>query len=178
MPPHSTFEPSVVVSFAADHADASHPVAKGPLTHLPSFAATTTATRKVSFNERVRAKKTIHITDFSEDEVQAYWYGDDEFRRIKRDVKFEASLLENECLEENDSKYCGRGLENFTTSGAKRRNANKRRGRSIVLEEQELQREEGSNDPDFIAETYSDAAADCQAVARSHAQHDRLSTIQ
>lgn len=165
MPPHTTYDAKFVVSFEAEHAEACHPTAKGPLSPLPA------QTRKsVSFDERVRAKKTIHFADFAEEEITACWYAEDDFRRFKRDVRFEANLLENECLQADNVKYCSRGLECFTTSGSKQRSANKRQSIALVLEEQEMQRDEGSHDAAFIAEIYADVVVPCKAVALANAQ--------
>ena len=82
---------------------------------------------------------------------------------MKTEARFEAKLLENGCLEE--SKYCSQGLSVFTTSGAKRRSEMKRRCRALVIEEQELQQEEGSNDAEFIAQIYESACAASRAAA-------------
>jgi hypothetical protein len=174
MPPHTTCNANIVVSNSAEHAETClAPSSKGPLTPLPKATG-----KSVSFNERVWAKKTIHCNDFSEEEIQSYWYCDEGFRRIKREVKFEANLLENQCIEESSKKYCSRGLEYFTHSGSKVRRINKSRARSLVMEEQELQRDEGSNDPEYIAEVYAFVAADCKADARAFAQLDRLHAMQ
>jgi hypothetical protein len=173
MAPHTSFDAKIVVSFSAEHAEAFQASSKGPLlTPLPK------ATRSVSFDERVRAKKTMHLADFSEEELEATWYCEEEKRRIKRDVEFEANLLANDCLEGDSNKYCSRGLEVFTPSGSKQRSANKRRGRSLVVKEQELQREEGSNDQAYIAEMYAAAAAPCKANALAFAQQARLGAFQ
>ena len=165
MPPHTFFEIQSLFSFAAEHDACKVQPPKSPLTPKKS----------VTFNEKVRAKKTIHFADYSDEEIRVCWYDDCDYRRIKNDVKFEASLLENDCLDDDDSsKYCSRGLSHLTTKGAKQRSANKRRGLALVLEEQNLQQEEGSNDPEYIAEIYASSTASCQAVARRVAEQDFL----
>lgn len=192
MPPHTSYDDKFLVSFStAEHDDQQaccrhHPDAaakqqgRASLTR-PLPPALTRRRKSISFNERVLAKKTLHLADLTEEETQACWYAEDEFRRIKRDVLFEANLLENEFLLEQEQggngKYCPRGLEHLTTLGAEQRSANKRQSLSVVLEEQKLQREEGSYDPAFIAEIYANAVVHCRDAALAYAEQDRLAAI-
>ena len=158
MPPHTCFKARSLVNYAAEHA-VCH--ARKSMRNQRKF---------VSFNEDIAVRTTSTVSAYSDAEIQAYWFQNDEFRRIKKNVKFEAHLLEKDCLDDDSNMYCSRGLEPFTTAGTKRRTANMRRVLTLVLEEQELQREEGSNDPEYIAEIY----AACQAVARKNAEKNRL----
>lgn len=154
------------VSISSEHAEPRLATSKGPLTPSPKEA------KGVTFNERVKAKKTIHISDFSEQEIESYWYTEEEFSRMKKDVRFESNLVENECLGQESTRYCIRGLENFTPDGANKRIKNKEECRAIVLEEQYLQHKEGSNDQEYIAEIYSKAVASARSEARALALQD------
>jgi len=126
--------------------------------------------KSVSFNELVRAKRTIHISDFSAEEVRCCWYKDEDYEVMKQDIRFEVNLLENDCIIETLSSrkmsHTLRGLEVFssTTIGRARREI-KRQARNTVLEEQSLQREEGSYDPEFIAEIYSKVTKAASQIA-------------
>lgn len=91
---------------------------------------------------------------------------------MKREVKFEASLLENECFELDGVPRIHRGLECFTSAGARQRSTNKKAGVDIVITEQELQFDEGSNDPEYIAEIYAEVAERSRGQARDRAQQD------
>ena len=51
----------------------------------------------------------------------------------------------------DDVDYCSRGLEGKTPTGSKRRQKNKLRVRKALLEEQEIQREEGVYDAEYLA---------------------------
>ncbi len=172
MPPYTSYNVSLVANFALEQAEPCHFSSKGPLEH------STRPTKSVSFNERVRAKKTVHFVDFTEQETQDYWYADDDFVRMKHDVHFEVNLLENECLHQDTPKYCRRGIESHTRDGAKRRSANKTKSRNVVLEEQALQRKEGSNDSDYIAEIYATAVAHSRERAHEIALQDQLDAQQ
>lgn len=162
MPPQTAFINSFVVDITTrEHAGSC--LEKGPLVVPISYKPR----KSVSFNEVVKAKKTIHIDNFTCDEIRGYWYKPDDFEIMKRDVRFEANLLENDCLieEAHNMRHSKRGLAMYTATGAKQRSESKRRGRSIVLEEQELQREEGSNDPEYIAEIYAAASKAARSAA-------------
>ena len=54
---------------------------------------------------------------------------------------------------------------------AQERSEYKLYARNVVLDEQELQADEGSFDPDYIAMIYSEAS--CEALAVAQAQADR-----
>lgn len=166
MSPHSTyFTSSVTVDITCQHADSCYS-SKGPLSSI----VLDKPKKSVSFNELVRAKKTIHISDFSAEEVRCCWYKDDDYEEMKRDIRFEVNLLENDCIIETLSSrkmsHTLRGLEVFssTTIGRARREI-KRQARNTVLEEQILQREEGSYDPEFIAEIYSKVTKAASQIA-------------
>lgn len=150
MPPQASYI-SIIDDLAHHDADPCL-VDKQPLVKFPLLSQAGQPRKSVSFNEMVRAKKTLHLKNFSDQELDNYWYKPEDFAKMKGDVRFEAKLLENECLDGND---CLNGLGVFTTSGAKRRSQNKRRAVAVVLEEQELQVEEGSNDPEYIADIYA-----------------------
>ena len=161
MPPHSAyFTTSVTLDINCQNADPCYQSSKGPLSATvvePVVYETHKQHKTVSFHEVVKAKKTIHISDFSAEEIRSCWYKDEDYEVMKRDVRFEVNLLENDCLVENQSMMTrtARGLEIYSSTAGQVRREIKRRARNAVLEEQRLQREEGSYDPEFIAEIYS-----------------------
>lgn len=158
MPPHTTyFSSTVTLDVAREHADPSYSSSKGPL--VSTVETHRKFTKSVSFNEIVRAKRTMHISNFSAEEIRCCWYNNSDYEVMKGDLQFEVSLLENDCLVEKPTctmTHSSRGLEMFssTITGRARREI-KRQARNTVLEEQRLQREEGSHDPEFLAEVYS-----------------------
>ena len=122
--------------------------------------------KTVMFHEVVKAKKTIHISDFTVAETRACWYSPLDLRVMRKDVQFEARVLEDECLVVGPSRSMHLlGMDIFTPKGGKRRNENKKRSQAVVLEEQYLQKEEGSHDPDFIALIYEDSAKACRLAS-------------
>lgn len=170
MPPFSN-DNTLAVKFPGEHAEPCLSPSKGPLHQSQR--------KSVNFNERVRAKKCLHYTDFSDEEVKAYWYTEEDFKTMKNAVRFEVNLLENGCLDPNttSTQYCCRGLENFTPEGIKRRMSNKNHCFAVVLEEQHLQREEGSFDQEYIAEIYEKAVASARRAALVLALQDRADAM-
>ena len=160
MPPHTAyFTSSVTLDVSCQNADPLYSSSKqGPLSGVAEPVVYGIQRKSVSFNEVVRAKKTVHITDFSAEEIRCCWYKDADYEEMKRDLHLEVNLLENDCLVEKPScmTHSTRGLEMFSSTiiGRARREI-KCHARKAVLEEQRLQREEGSYDPEFIAEIYS-----------------------
>jgi len=145
--------------------------AKRQLLPLVSDPVTVVALKKaVAFNEVVKAKRTIFIADFNAVELGSYWYDSNELTSMKNDVRFQAKLLEQGGLFQTKShiggaRYCYRGLEMFTPAGARYRSETRRKGQELVLVEQNLQREEGSDDPEYIAEIYASAANEARLAA-------------
>ena len=172
MPPHSAyFTGSVTVDVSCQHADPCYSSNKGPLSAFvePVVSGPPHGQRKsVSFNEVVRAKKTIHISNFTAEEIRCCWYMDEDYEVMKQDLRFEVNLLENDCLIENPSStnHTARGLDTFSSTivGRARREI-KRQARNTVLEEQKLQQEEGSYDPEFIAEIYAKVTKAASQIA-------------
>lgn len=148
---------------SCQHADPTFSPGKGPLSGVDrvvnGISCCPPKPRKsVSFNQVVRAKRTIHISDFTAEEIRSCWYKGQEYEVMKQDLRFEVKLLENDCFIENPSRmtHTSRGLEFFSsTMNGRARRETKRHARNAVLEEQRLQREEGSYDPEFIADIYS-----------------------
>jgi hypothetical protein len=171
MPPHSAyFTDSVTVDVCCQHSEPCYSSNKGPQSEVVEqpvvvvvvspviHSQRSRTTKSVSFNEVVRAKKTMHISNFTAEEIRCCWYKEEEYEVMKQDLRFEVNLLENDCVIENTTSgtnHTARGLEMFSSTiiGRARREI-KSQARTVVLEEQRLQREEGSYDPEFIAEVY------------------------
>merc|ERR1712014_397627 len=84
-------------------------------------------------------------------------------------------MMAGEHIDDEDPDYCTRGLEFRTRKGSKIRSANKLRARSAVLNEQDLQREEGFHDPEFIAMASLDVSFECREQAQKRAEEDAKS---
>ena len=120
--------------------------------------------RSASFSPHVRVKRTLHINNYSDDEVEATWYGDSDFQRIHDEINYTVDLIEKS--EHIDtSKYCTRGLEFRTRAGAQQRRRNKIDARNATLDEQDFQWTEGLNDPDMLSKVYQRKSHTCLVAA-------------
>ena len=94
---------------------------------------------------------------------------------MKRDLYVALhQLVINPNKQDDDDKangFCRRGLIKHLPDVAQERSEYKLYARNVVLDEQELQADEGSFDPDYIAMIYSEAS--CEALAVAQAQADR-----
>ena len=129
------------------------------------------AAKRVSFKESVKARKIIHINDFSSEEVTACWYDEAEYDVIK-------SLAFTEAFGSSDKDpRCLRGLEHFGQPVAEAREENRNSALLVVLQEQQLQRQEGSCDPEYIAQIYEQQCSLARVQANIAGLNDRLEAM-
>jgi len=112
--------------------------------------------KSVAFDQVVRAKKTIHIANYTQEELIACWYTNHEQREMKRKARHIAKNIARADRatpdDRDEDEECTLGLEILADSGCSIRSMNRSRHIAAVLEEQHLQYIEGSDDPDYIAE--------------------------
>lgn len=87
------------------------------------------ASKVVSFNERCRAKYTIHIDDYTDEEYFSCWYTPEELAEMKYNLLETLHRLErNEIVDEITDTF--RGLETHTKTGKR----DKGRSRTVAIE--------------------------------------------
>jgi hypothetical protein len=134
-------------------------------------APTVPAPRKsVYFCEVVKVARILHINDYTEQEIAACWYNDDECQATKDDAAQCASRILEQQDETND--FCHRGLEFRTPLGAKQRMENKEIGWDAVFEVQEIQQEQSWHDPLYLASLYHEQTKHCILAAQLQAYMD------
>ena len=69
--------------------------------------------KSISFNNIVKVRQSIHVLDYTDDEISACWYNDTEFDTIRANIAYELHLLQNGLLQESN-ECCRRGLESFS----------------------------------------------------------------
>jgi hypothetical protein len=122
-------------------------------TMLPQQTTTTeklTMRKSVTFSPRVRAKGICHINNFTDQEVAATWYSQEETNESRREAEIIIHLMDRG-LPIDEQKYCTRGLEGHTRIGSEQRLAQYYAVRDTVLDEQEWQISEGILDEDTLA---------------------------
>ena len=121
--------------------------------------------KTVSFADTARARRIISLKDFKPSEIQASWYSNEEYKSIQLAcVQQIAKMNAGKTLK--DKKFCSRGLEGHTKIGSKTKNLIRSQSIFAVLEEQNMQYEEGFMDDVAIAEIYGKLTADSQSEAR------------
>jgi hypothetical protein len=131
--------------------------------------------KRVHWYHKVQKKRHIQIQDMEDEERQNVWYTETDRKLILAMAKVTVKMImkEEEC---DDVDYCSRGLEGKTPAGSKRRQKNKMKVRRAVLEEQDIQRDEGILNSDFLGEVSRMCSKDVlqQAHERGLADEDAV----
>jgi hypothetical protein len=145
--------------------------------HAPSPTPTHSASpkRKIQWAKRVKVKEIRHLFDIPTLERDGLWMSISDQQMNKAMVRTTVTMMmRGEVISEDDPDFCTRGLECRTKAGSKARNRYKLRVRSAVLNEQDLQREEGIVDPDFIAMASMDESSKCREAALRRGEQDAI----
>jgi hypothetical protein len=171
MPPLSTFDNNAdVISWEPEHSYPPSPnTTKAPLNPKPR--------RTVAFSEAVTIRTTLHVNNYTDDEIDACWYDDYENEMMRKEMRSVLILLQNCMLEQDTEQYCRRGLECHTREVALQRLKNKTAVLEAVFEEQEFQWDEGIWEPEYIAHAYKAACPTYQANAHAIALKDQLDAM-
>lgn len=134
--------------------------------------------KRVSFSHKVKVRSTDHVHDFTIEEIDAYWYDEDEILAIRRDMKKTIKWMEAGVSTDSSSdSFCAIGLESYSKSGARCRLRNRKNGWKVVFEEQASQRQQSIKNPQSLAEIYKKQAEDSRVTAAVSARllYDELS---
>jgi hypothetical protein len=133
--------------------------------------ATNEKQKHIHWNHKVEKKRHYRVQDLSPDERESIWYteGDTKIILAMAKVTVKMMMKGEPC---DDVDYCSRGLEGKTPTGSKKRQKNKLRVRKALLEEQEIQREEGVLDPDYLAQVSIKYSKDVISEAHDVALRD------
>jgi hypothetical protein len=125
----------------------------------------------IHWNHRVEKKRHHRLQDLTKEEKEAVWYTESDSKIILAMAKVTVKMMMKgeQC---DDVDYCSRGLEGKTPAGSKQRQKNKLKVRRALLEEQQLQREEGSHDPEYLAQVSIKHSKDICEQARNTALRD------
>jgi hypothetical protein len=129
--------------------------------------------KKVSFSNQVLLIPTLHIGDYTQEEMEATWLSKTDFENIKADMKFAIDLINQGLLDEEDTvSHCYRGLECRTIGGSRKRMLNKITARDAVLDEQDRQYDSCVTDSEAIAKVYIVTSHPCQVSAHTMGMFD------
>jgi hypothetical protein len=130
--------------------------------------------RKVAWiNEHLnQVKTTINRDDLTKEEIQAAWYSGTEYSRFRRDIGTTVYLINNDPDQVDGVHYTCRGSECRMEESVERRHRWRFQAWSAVLDEQDVERQRGENDVDWVAAVYSQSARTALRVALQLASQD------
>ena len=133
--------------------------------------------KTVCFASHVEVFFVERIDDFTADEVASVWYSNNEFDRMKQEIKIMVNFMEiGTQLASNKESF--RGLEHRTRKGAWAKFHCKKIAYSSVLDEQDIQWETGVSDCDAIALVYMEHSVICRDTALRLGRQDAVAAQQ
>eukprot|EP00529_Nitzschia_sp_RCC80_P031598 CAMPEP_0113457352 /NCGR_PEP_ID=MMETSP0014_2-20120614/9366_1 /TAXON_ID=2857 /ORGANISM="Nitzschia sp." /LENGTH=361 /DNA_ID=CAMNT_0000348849 /DNA_START=87 /DNA_END=1172 /DNA_ORIENTATION=- /assembly_acc=CAM_ASM_000159 len=108
--------------------------------------------KKITFSKKLRIKEIRHLNDYSQEELDAFFMTMEDYQLAKGVVKTTVRMMMTnpDLIQKDDPEFCPRGLEFRTRTGSQTRSKNKMRCRVAVLNEQDIQEEEGFRDPELL----------------------------
>jgi hypothetical protein len=131
------------------------------------------AERAVSFCATVTFRSSLHINDYTNSEVGNCWFALEDYKKMKREIRYTVDLIERN-IKFDEEKYCRRGVELKTDEARAVRREEMEEAIDAVMDEQDIQTDEGICDPEMIAIVYTDGvyrskmAAYLTAVSDEH----------
>mmetsp|Transcript_131725 Transcript_131725/g.196287 ORF Transcript_131725/g.196287 Transcript_131725/m.196287 type:complete len:210 (+) Transcript_131725:413-1042(+) len=114
----------------------------------------------VSFNDAVLCIDTLHVNDYTDEEVFRTWFTDQEYKEIKREIKLTVAMMENNSKTKSTFTegvhFSSRGLEDKTTDRLSQKLEIRYFAMDDVLDEQDRQREAGICDPEALSIVYAE----------------------
>jgi hypothetical protein len=107
----------------------------------------------ITFNEKVKIKGVTPVAQLT-DEPESLWFQDGEYERIKEKAFELVDKVDKHGITNRGKKYCIRGLEKLMPSKAGQVLEHKYEGWDSVLNEQDIQRESGIFDEEYMAILY------------------------
>lgn len=130
--------------------------------------------KSVTFNASVRVRRTTSLDDYTEEEVFAAWFQQDEFDDIKRKVLMLVRKVERDGAEiGHDKKYCIRGLESHLSERSDIKAEARKKVTKAIFFEQDKQRLTGFVDDEVIAVASRNLSSKSQLMAISMGQKDQ-----
>jgi hypothetical protein len=113
------------------------------------------AERTVSFCATVNIRFSLHIDDYTNAEFGNCWFASEDYKEMKREARCTVDLIERN-IKFDEEEYCRRGVEHRTDESSVVRREERAKAVDAVLDEQDIQTDEGFCDPEWIAIVYTD----------------------
>ena len=139
--------------------------------HVETRPISPPVSRNIHFSPTVEVRVTLHVNDYTDSERHATWYTCVDLKEIQDERLETIQAIINQNFVEDDD-HSARGLE--TPEEKQQREENTLLAIDCVLEEQDLQNQEGIDDPDYIALLYQYCClcSHCTKIAHERALSD------
>jgi hypothetical protein len=122
----------------------------------------TTTEKLVSFDPTAHVKNTLHIINYTEEEVKACWYTQEEDFGRRRHINQTVTAMEQDVdIFEEEDEYCRRGLEHKIPVLARLKYRSRRKALVAVYDEQLRQWQADKECAYLIAAKYQACAQKC-----------------
>lgn len=128
--------------------------------------------RRIRFNSRVAVKETIHVNEYTDEEIFRAWYRKADFSKMKTSYAYIVQLLAAGRYQGDTDDMTSRGLEYRHREGAMKRKANKLNALYAVLDEQERQWSSGYENDETLRNVYLQHSTHCRHNAHAMGQKD------
>jgi hypothetical protein len=171
MPPLSLTEEVAIIDYG-DHQSSDTASISSTMTR----PITPKSPRSVSFAPQVDSQSSLHLNDYTEEEIKTSWYSNDEYKMVKLACRVTVSVVAQGELLPPDQ--CFRGLEHKTKEGMQTRMMSQIHSLSAVMDEQDRQRKEGEQDDVHLALVYMNDTAQCMAAAHCMGLNDQRMSLE
>ena len=91
--------------------------------------------RSVSFRSKVKVRNTMHLNDYTEDEMASCWYSKHEIEMIREEIRIILTIIDGNSSRINNynDRICSRGLESFSIEGSTKKQEARMNSRDVVL---------------------------------------------
>jgi hypothetical protein len=145
--------------------ESSSTVASPTASPMTCLTRTTSKRKEVRFCSSVLVRCTLHLHNYSDEEIKACWNDASEMASIRTNALATVAMMERTTIHADETKCCTRGLEQKTREGSDLRRYNRMKAQYAVLHAQERQKRDGIVDEYKIASTYSERVEMCQIQA-------------
>jgi hypothetical protein len=119
-----------------------------------------------------------HLDDIPDDEYELIWYDAEEYAEIKQMYQVTIIMMETGEPIEPEEEHTSRGLEYRTQEGAWARHENKRDACNAVLDEQDRQWQDDSDDFELISSLYVEHSKKCLEAAAERGMNDEREAVE
>lgn len=133
--------------------------------------------KRVTFKPRVSVRPTIHISEYSEEEMKDIWFCRSDFSVMKAAFAHTVRMISRGTYKGDDEDNCARGLEQRSRKGSLARRENKTNGLDAVLFEQRRQQHHGIVNAELIRQAYVKENVQCRLTSLKRGIRDQEEAV-